>query len=332
MKSSNLSIMSATLLCAIALVLTECGKKETPAPEPSPVVTEESGQAGKDSRDVQSENDHAINDINQVMSENPRLSGRPAGTAGTAVGRPAGNICGMTIDSALSVNGVLVLNFNGTTCDNRTRTGSIKLTLQNYSTGVRWKNVGATIRVDYNSYKITRASDQASILLNGTQFYTNTSGGNWWTLLVVQTQTALVASVTGTNLNVTFQDNKTAVFNINRKLTWSLNGSVISLKAEGIGTNGTLNNLENFGTTREGEAFTSQVTTPIIWNTTCGSGAPLQGQVNIKVASKNFDLNCQYGVDASGNSITVGANQCPYGWKYTWTANAATKTKVTKYF
>lgn len=328
MKSRKLSILSVSLICGLSLLLTDCRKKEEPTPEPTPVAQDENGQAGKDSRDVQSENDNAINEINQVMSENNRMSGRPA--SGTAA-RP-GNICGMVIDSVLSVNGVLVLNFNGTTCDNRTRTGSIKLTLQNYSTGTRWKDVGATVRVDFNGYKITRASDQASVLLNGTQLYTNTSGGNWWTLLVVQTQTALVASVTGTNLNVTFQDNKTAVFNINRKLTWSLSGTIISLKGEGIGSNGVLNNLENFGTTRDGEAFTSQVVTPIIWNTTCGSGAPLQGQVNIKVASKNFDLNYLYGVDISGNSVVVGANQCAYGWKLQWTINGVTKTKTTKYF
>lgn len=324
--------LSGTILCfALSLFLTNCKKKDEPQPEPQPspvVVTDESGQAGKDSRDVQSENDIAVNEINQVMSENPRLSGRSS--EGSA-NRPAGSICGMTIDSALSGNGVLWLNFNGTTCNNRTRTGAIKLTLQNYSNGTRWKDVGATIRIDYNAYKITRASDQASVLLNGTQYYTNNSGGNWWSLLVAQTQTALVASVTGTNLNVTFQDNKTAVYNINRKLTWSLSGAVISLKGEGIGSNGVLNNLENYGTTRDGEAFTSQVTTPIIWNTTCGSNAPLQGQVNIKVASKNFDLNYLYGVDASGNAVAVAANQCAYGWKLQWTINNVVKAKVIKY-
>jgi len=327
MNAHKLTLAGATFFCALTMVLSNCKKKEEP--EPEPVVTEESGQAGKDSRDVQSENDNAINEINQVVSENPRLSGLPADNTQA---RPAGSICGMTIDSALSVNGVLVLNFNGTTCDNRTRTGSIKLTLQNYTNGVRWKDVGATVRIDYNSYKITRASDQASILLTGTQFYTNNSGGNWWSLLVVKTQTALVASVTGTNMNVTFQDNKTAVFNINRKLTWSLNGTVISLQGEGIGTNGVLNNLENFGTTREGEAFTSQVTTPVLWNTTCGSNAPIQGQVNIKVASKNFDLIYQYGVDVSGNAMAAGPNQCAYGWKLQWTINNVTKTKVNKYY
>lgn len=329
MKFSKIAILNATLLCGLSLLLTDCRKKEDPAPVEEPaVVADETGQAGTDNRSVQSENDISVNEINQVLSENPKMNGRPSGDA---QGRPAGSICGMTLDSVLSGNGVLVMNFNGTTCDNRTRTGSIKLTLQNYSSGARWKDQGAVIKVDYLAYKITRASDQESLLLNGTQLLTNVSGGNWFTLLITQTQTALVTSVTGTNLNVTFKDSSTAIYNINRKITYSLANSIVSVTGEGIGTNGTLNNLENFGTTREGNAFTSQVSTPIVWNTTCGAGAPLQGKVTLKVATKNYDLSFIYGVDVSGNPVVVGANQCPYGWNLQWTANNVTKNKLVKY-
>jgi hypothetical protein len=332
MTVKKIHLFSAALLCGLSFVFTDCKKKEDPAPTPTEepaTVNAKSTQAGKDSRDVQSENDQSINEINQVMSENPRVSGRPAGDAQA---RPAGAICGMTIDSLQSVNGVLKLNFNGTTCDNRTRTGSIRLTLQNFSTGTRWKDIGAVIKVEYLAYKITRASDQASMLLNGTQFLTNVSGGNWWTLLVVQTQTALVTTVTGTNLNVTFQDNTTAIYNINRKITYSLSGAIISVKGEGIGANGTLTDLENFGLTRNGDAFTSRVTTPIIWNTTCGAGAPMQGQIDMVVASQNFGLTFIYGVDVNGNPVTVGPNQCPFGWKLQWTVNSTTSSNINKYF
>lgn len=331
MKVSNYSRIAGLTFLVIGLSLGSCKKKEDPEPEPEPApVEQESGQEGKDSRDVQSENDVSINEINQVMSENPKVSGRPANDGSQA--RPAGSICGLTIDSLGSGNGVMVLNYNGTTCDNRTRTGSIKLTLQGFATGTRWKDAGAVVKIEFNNYKITRASDQASMQFNGTQFLTNVSGGNWWTLLIVQTQTALVTTITGTNLNVTFQDNKTAVYNINRRLTYSLSNAVISVKGEGIGNNGTFSDLENYGTTRNGEAFTSRVTQPIIWNTTCGAGAPMQGVIDLAVPSKSLGLICTYGVNTSGTPVTVGPNQCAYGWKYQWTAGANTGTQVVKYY
>ncbi len=60
----------------------------------------------------------------------------------------------------------------------------------------------------------------------------------------------------------------TASYNINRKFTYTYNPTTIVLTCvgEGIGiTSGSLSNLENFGTTRDGDLFTSQVTTPIVW-------------------------------------------------------------------
>ena len=323
--------MSATAIC-LAMTFTSCKKKEEPEPEPEPTTqtTDENGQSGTDSREAQAENDQAVTEINEAMSSNQRVSGKaPSGTEGQL--KAKGSLCGLTVDSLLSNTGIIKLNYNGTTCNNRTRTGAIRLTLQGYSNGVRWKDANAVIKVEYLNYKITRASDQKSMTFVGVQYLTNVSGGNWITLFF-NIQPSLVSTITGTNLAVTFQDNKTATYNINRRVTYTYTNSVLSAKAEGIGSFNNLNDLENYGTTRDGDAFTSQVTTPIIWNTTCGGGAPIQGALNIKVASKNFDLKFTYGVDASGNPVTVGANQCPFGWKLQWTVNANTNNKVIGYF
>jgi len=224
-----------------------------------------------------------------------------------------------------------LFKYNGVTCNNRTRTGTIRLT---WAPGTKWKNVGAVIKIEYLNYKITRASDQRSIMFNGTQNLTNVSGGNWVNLLFT-TNYNLVNTITGTNLNVKFEDGKTAVYNINRKITYTYVGAafpngVLTVKAEGIGTSGALNNLENYGTARNGDVFTSQVTTPIVWNVTCG-GAVLQGAVTVNDVTKNTSLKFLYGVDASGNPQTVGPNACPYGWKLEWTANGSSYSKVFGY-
>src|SRR4051812_21440058 len=107
-------------------------------------------------------------------------------------------------------------------------------------------------------------------MLNGIQELTNVSGGTWWDLLIIKTQASLVHSVTGYSLSVTFNDGKTALYNINRKITYTIPGDVLTVKGEGMGTFAGMNNLENYGTTRDGDAFTSQVSTPIVWNLTCG--------------------------------------------------------------
>jgi hypothetical protein len=312
---------AAVIGLSTLLFFTACKKKETKteAPVETPDI-----QSGADSRDAQSENDAAMEDINNVIG-NSRLAGKSAESAGAA--GVTGDICGLTVDSVDVVNGVITFSYTGVTCFNRTRTGVIKLTLQGLN---KWKNVGSIIKVEYKNYKVVRASDKKSVTLNGIQFLTNVSGGTWWDLVILKTKTNLVSTVTGTNLNVTFEDNKTAVYNMNRRITYTYPGNIVTVKAEGIGSSAGINDLENFGTGRNGEVFTSQVTTPIVWNVTCG-GAVIQGAVNIKVSSKAFDLKFTYGVDVSGNPVVVGANNCPYGWKLEWTVNGSSNSKIFGY-
>lgn len=303
----------------LLLTFSSCKKKDE-----DPKV-DENGQASTDSRQAISEDDASIDDINKSISDYPLMHGRTASPNQVAA------ICGLTVDTVGSYTGTIKLNYDGiTVCNNRKRGGSIKLTILNYATGQRWKMAGCILKVEYLAYKVTRASDGQYIEFNGIQNLTNISGGTWYDLFVA-TQPNLVSSVTGTNLNVKFNGTATAVYNIHRKFTYTWANSVLTCSGEGIGTSGGINNLENYGTTRDGDVFTSQVTTPILWNTTCGWGAPLAGHLIIKVASKNFDLDCLYGVNASGTPVTVGANQCAYGWKLTWTAGTTSQNKVIGY-
>lgn len=319
MKTKNILFGFSCMLVASALTFTACKKKED-----KPV--DESGQASTDSRQAISENDASINDVNQTLSDYQSMHGRLSSSSQAAT-----TICGLDVDTLGSYTGTIKLNYNGTVCNNRKREGSIKLTIINYASGQRWKNAGCVLQVDYLGYKVTRASDGQSIELNGTQMLTNVSGGTWVDLLFLG-QPNLVSSVTGTNLNVKFNGSATAVYNINRKFTYTWASNVLTCTGEGIGSSGGINNLENYGTTRDGDAFTSQVTAPIVWNTTCGGGAPLSGQLIIKVASKSFDLDCVFGVNASGAPVSVGANQCAYGWKLTWTVGSNTQNKVIGYY
>jgi hypothetical protein len=140
-----------------------------------------------------------------------------------------------------------------------------------------------------------------------------------------------VTTVTGTDLNANFDDGKTATYNINRKFTYTYSNLVFTCTGEGIGSHNGISNLENYGTTRDGDDFTSEVTTPIIWNTTCGAWAPTQGGVDIRVDGKSFDLKVTFAVDNGGNPVGVAPNTCAYGFKVEWTYKKKTNKKVYGY-
>jgi hypothetical protein len=321
MKSKAILFLAAIAVMSMLIGTTGCRKRKA--------FKNEDGQASVDARNAQGENDAAVGDINDVISNEPTLNGKSSGNAGTQ--GVTGNICGLDVDKSQASTGVVLLNYNGTTCNNRKREGSIRLTILDYALGKRWKDAGCVIKVEYLSYKITRASDGKSVEFNGTQQVTNVNGINWLDLIFNPAHPAVVITVTGTDLNAKFDGNKTAVYNIHRKFTYTFANSVLSCKGEGIGSHAGLNNLENYGTTRDGDAFTSQVTTPVIWNNTCGSRAPIQGEVVIKVDDKEFELTCLFGVDANGNSVNVSANTCPYGWKVSWKHKNKTNKKIIVY-
>jgi hypothetical protein len=317
----------AALIIASAILtlgLTGCKKKKA--------FKEENGQTSEDSRTVQGENDAVMNDVNIEIGKTS-LRGKSVSANEAEAIKQALSIAtdAYTIDSADVANGSIKINYNGVTSNNRTRTGSIRLTIIDFANGKRWKDAGCILKVDYLSYKVTRASDGKSVELNGTQYVTNISGSSWFELLFSPSHPSIITSVTGTGLNVTFDGDKTAVYNINRKFTYSLPGGIITCTGEGIGSNDGLSSLENYGTTRDGDSFTSQVVTPIVWNWTCGAWAPIQGEVDIKVQDKEFTLNCLFGTDASGNAVTVGSNSCPYGFKVQWSHKNKTNKKIFDY-
>lgn len=321
MKTNKLILSLAAIVLCGSMVFTSCKKRKE--------AKNEDGQASTDNKNVQSENDAAMSDINDIVASSS-LKGKNAGTYNSK--GVTGNVCGVTVDSVNIATGSILLNFDGTTCNNRTRTGSIRLTILDFP-NKEWKDAGAVMKVDFINYKVMRASDGKFVLLNGTQNIVNVSGTTWWDLLFTTAHSSIITEVKSNGgVNVTFEDGKTAVYNINRRITYAwISGFNFSCTAEGIGTQESLSNLENYGTTREGDAFTSQVTTPIVWNVTCGWWAPVQGAVEIKVDSKDFALNVTFSVDKDGNPVTAAANSCPYGWKVEWKHKNKTRKKVFGY-
>jgi len=326
MKTKSIIYTFSVLALAGGLMLTGCKKKETTT-QPT-----EDGQASKDNQELQSNSDAVNSDANTAIGNYSSLNGKQINPNMPNV---LTSVCGASVDATNLNAGSITLVYDGiTVCNNRKRGGSIVLTILNHSSGTKWKDVGAVLQIDYQNFIVTRASDGKNIKFNGTQYLTNKSGGTWLNLFL-NTQANLSTEVTSSTagMDITFDGAKTAKWNINRRFTytWNSSTSVLTCTGEGIGSYNGLNNLENWGTTRDGDNFTSQVTTPVVWNTTCGSWAPVQGAVDIEVANKGFGLIVTFGVNNTGVAQPIVANSCPYGWKLEWTYNSKTNNKVFGY-
>lgn len=287
----------------------------------------ETGQVSDDNSNITSSIDGSVNDVNATIAKDGNMNGRLASPAKYL----SDTVCGATVDATLHAQGIITLTFDGSVdCNGRKRSGTIKATLQDYATGKRWKDVGAVLRLDYTDYKVVRTSDNKSLTFNGSHTITNVSGGNS-VLLILNLQQTVVHQVDGSNINVKFDDGKTAVCNISRKYTHTVTRTpqwIYTITGEGTGSHNGLNNIENWGTTRDGDDFTSQVQQAVVWNTTCTPSKPKSGKMEIKVAAKDFSFITTFGVDAGGNQVSSG---CPWGFKVEWSYKNKTKDKLYPY-
>jgi hypothetical protein len=281
----------------------------------------ETGQVSEDNSRVQAELDAAMNDANMVLSSNSGMK--------SSLINNLGEVCGATIDSSQVSAGILILNFDGVSnCYGRTREGQIVLTLENFTTGTRWVDVNATIKVDFVNYKITSVQTTSiNLTLNGMKKIKNISGGNV-VRLVLGFQNSLIHEVRGSDIIATFESGATAVYNISRKFTHTYTSNIYTVKGEGIGTQNGLSDVEKWGTTRDGNTFTSQVTQPVIWNNTCGAHKPISGILDIKVSERDFSLIATFGVDQAGSVVTSG---CPWGFKVEWERNGRSGSRLKQY-
>lgn len=133
MKTNKLILSLSILALAGSMVFTSCKKRQA--------AKNEDGQASSDSRNVISENDAAVSDVNTVVGDNALLHGRGTSSNGinalhTALGITA---TGYTIDTTGAYTGTIKINYDGTVINNRKREGSIRLTILDYVNGKRWK-------------------------------------------------------------------------------------------------------------------------------------------------------------------------------------------------
>ena len=309
----KLSILLFTVMC-ISLV-TSCKKKEDENESLDPNVQ----QFNDDSNRYKAESDQADNDINAQLQEIPGF-----GRVAQSLSSP---LCGATIDTSQLSQKIVFFNFDGQTpcfSPSRTRAGQIKAQL---TSGNSWADAGSMLTITYINFKITRLSDNKSILFNGVKTLKNINGNDWLGFLA--STATLKYQERAFNIQVVFDNNQTAVWNSARLTEWSnstgpqIADNHINFISNGDTTINGVAHTDSWGTNRNGTTFTTYYTAAINSNTYCGLWRFNSGELVHNVNGKNFILTL--GVDAQGNPTPYA---CAYGFKVTWTAGTGTNQSV----
>ena len=264
-----------------------------------------------------------VDNSNASLTGNTAVNGVEANQAGNGRFSIPGLICdaSVTYDTA---NGqrIITIVYDGANCKgNRTRTGTVVITLP---AGKYWKDAGATASINIQQLKITRVRDGKSITIDGTKTFTNVSGGLLKDLATLGTITHTVKS---DGITITFDNGKQRTWHISKQRVFTYDNGVV-LTTTGTYSDGTDDNIAEWGTNRFGDAFKSLISEPKIFRQDCDFR--LTAGQNIVKNSLGTSV-ITYGLDADGNPTG-----CPgtgtYYLKLVWTGlNGNTYTVIMPY-
>ncbi|HTD95021.1 MAG TPA: hypothetical protein VK644_14450 [Chitinophagaceae bacterium] len=222
---------------------------------------------------------------------------------------------GIICDGSVAVNTdsdpmTITITYDGTNCNGtRTRTGVVKFSMAKNS---QWKTAGTAVTVTLQSLKITRTLDNKSITLNGSQTYTNVSGG----LLINLVSTSITHSIASSGLSVTFDDGSVRNWQVSKKRVFSYNNGVV-ITTTGTHSEAGADNIAEWGTNRFGGAFTTAITSPMIVRQDC-SFRLTSGEIKHTIPS--ISATATFGLSAAGLPVS-----CPVGsyfYRLAWTGPA----------
>jgi hypothetical protein len=291
----------AAIFCAATILVVSCKKNNDDDKD----YSSESTTHSDDQNRFSGEMDAAANDINTTLETTAGFAGR---------GGDIQTICDATIVvDTLSNPRTITITFNGTNClGNRTRTGVIVVSM---AQGVRWKNAGAQLNVTFQNFKVTRTADNKSITVNGTQTYTNVSGGLLINLPILNT---ITHTITSNNMSVTFDNNTQRNWQVARQRVFTYASNVVTITVTGTHSQGGMTGIAEWGTNRFGNSFTTAITQPLTFKSDCNFRL---GAGKVTHATALFNATATFGLDANGNPTGCpGAN--PYFMKIVWTGPA----------
>lgn len=271
----------------------------------------------EDNAQKNNENDEvsaAVTDDSQVASETDAIA-LDAGAAIEYEASFSGNtslvdqiICDASVEyNAASDPMTITITYNGSNCgEGRKRTGSIVLAMVK---GTEWKEAGSSFTITFNDLTIKKGNK--SITLTGTHTVTNVSGG---LLINLATSGPIIHSVTSNNMKVSFDNGTARNWNVAKQRVYTYsNGAVLTIS--GTHTEGNDLAVAEWGTNRNGVAFTTSTITPVVVKQSCNfrvTGG------SVKHSTEAFAAIVTFGLNANGESI-----DCPgsgnYFYKLVWT-------------
>ena len=296
-------------LFAVTLFISSC------SPDESTIVNDhQAEQHAVDQNSFSTEVDAVNNDANLQVESLISFSGRGAGYRTL--------ICDATIDVNTTGNPrTITITYNGNVCwGNRKREGVVVISM---AQGILWKDQGAVINVDFQNLKITRLSDNKSITINGTQAYTNVSGGLIANLPVLN---VITHTITSNGLTVTFDNGSQRSWQVAKQRVFTYNSGVV-ITASGMHSQGGVNNIAEWGTNRFGNGFTTSTVDPLVVRQDC-SFRLTAGK--IRHATQAFNALVSFGLDANGNPTTCPGTAAYY-YKLVWSGPAGSHTIIRPY-
>jgi hypothetical protein len=294
---------------ALTLTFVACKKEASNGDSTSTEITKHSDDQSQFSGEV----DAASNDAAFSVETSASLTGRGQGIQ---------SVCnGTVVIDSISNPRTITITYNGLNClGTATRTGAIVVSM---AQGIRWKDAGAAVTVSYQNYKITRVSDGKSITINGSETYTNVSGGLLYQLASLQ---SITHTITSSGLTVTFDNGTQRSWQVAKQRVFTYNNGVV-ITSSGTHTDGAVTNIAEWGTNRFGNAFTTSTTAPLVIRQDCNFRL-VSGEV--RHVTPNVTATVTFGLDSSGNPVT-----CPSGsfyFKLMWTGpNGGSGTVILPY-
>jgi hypothetical protein len=336
---ANLIRRMAIAICLLSCICIYSCKKDNSASSQD-ITTSDLSATADDQAMVSNESDIITNDANTALNGQSDFSGSTSSsvsmsgnTAVNSVGVEGNTgvnsllnvhqlICDATITYDTSNNQrVITIVYDGTNCwGNRTRSGKVIITLP---LGQHWKDAGATANLVIDELKITRIRDNKSIVINGNKTFTNVSGGLLVNLASVQT---ITHTVSGT-MSIDFDNGTTRAWNVSKQRVYTYDDGIV-LTTTGTHSDGTNNDIAEWGLNRLGQSFQSLISAPKIFRQDCDFR--LTSGQNTVITDKGTSV-ITYGLDENGNPTG-----CPglgtYYYKLVWTgANGKTYTVILPY-
>jgi len=313
MKTFIRSLFATTAILMVALSSCKKNDSDSSGDDQNNKISVQSDDQGRFSNSINDVTNDAVLSIGAI----PAFSGR--GTETTT------DICNAsTVLDSTATDRRLVITYNGPSCYGYvSRNGTVTLTMP---LGQHFSDVGATLTATYTNLIITRLSDGKSITINGSHTITNVTGGRIWELASLGT---IIYDINSPGMNITFEDGTTRTWQVARRRTYSMENNSMVVSITGTHTEGTTENVSEWGTTRYGNPFTASINSPLQVRQSCDFRLT-GGQVTYDF--QHATVVGTFGLNSAGEPTTCPGLGNPYYCKLVWTgSNGLVYTVIVPY-